>query len=360
LEGVKRFLMKTGLAASMAATVCFSQAVAFGQDSTAKKAVTPAKPAAAAPKPAAVPAKPAAAKPAAAKPVVTAKPVVASATNPVVLTVGAEAITQSEFESFLAALPEQVRAQMPKRRIAEQIADIKVYAAEARKRNLDKTAMARLEMEQALASSLFRDVQGKINPTPADMAAYYEQNKQQYEKVKARHILLRFQGSPVPAKEGQKDLTKEEAKAKAEELKKAIDGGADFAELAKKESDDAGSGANGGDLGAFGRGMMVPPFEQAAFALPIGKTSDPVESQFGYHIIQVQEKLGQDFASAKGEIEPKIKPELAKKAMDEIKAAGKVVLNESYFAEPLPAGQSQTGFGQPTPAAPPVPRPKLP
>jgi len=301
------------------------------------------------------PAKPAApTKPMAAKPTISAKPVMGtpvSAANPVVLTVGGEQITKSDFEAFLAGLPDQVKAQMatvPKKRIAEQIADIKVFAAEARRRSLDQTPMARIEMDQALASSLFRDVQGKINPTDADMQAYYEKNKDQYQKVKARHILLRFKGSPVPVKEGQKDLTKEEALAKALELKKAIDGGADFAELAKKESDDAGSGANGGDLGAFGRGMMVPPFEAAAFSMPVGKTSDPVESQFGYHIIQVQEQLGKDFATAKAEIEPKLKPELAQKAMKDIKDASKIVFNESYFAEPAP------------PAAPKPPTPPKP
>jgi len=301
------------------------------------------------------PAKPAApTKPMAAKPTISAKPAMGtpvSAANPVVLTVGGEQITKSDFEAFLAGLPDQVKAQMatvPKKRIAEQIADIKVFAAEARRRSLDQTPMARIEMDQALASSLFRDVQGKINPTDADMQAYYEKNKDQYQKVKARHILLRFKGSPVPVKEGQKDLTKEEALAKALELKKAIDGGADFAELAKKESDDAGSGANGGDLGAFGRGMMVPPFEAAAFSMPVGKTSDPVESQFGYHIIQVQEQLGKDFATAKAEIEPKLKPELAQKAMKDIKDASKIVFNESYFAEPAP------------PAAPKPPTPPKP
>lgn len=347
--------MTTGLAASMAASLT------FGQDSTQKKAA-PAKPAAPAAKPAAPAAKPAAP---AAKPVITAKPVVGtpvSATNPVVMTVGDEKITKEDFEAFIAGLPEQVRAQManiPKRRIAEQIADIKVYAAEARKRNLDKTAMARLEMDQALANSLYRDVQGKLNPSEADMQAYFESHRDQYQKVRARHILIRFKGSPVPTREGQKDLTKEEALAKATELKKAIDGGADFAELAKKESDDAGSGANGGDLGPFGRGMMVPPFEQAAFSLPVGKTSDPVESQFGYHVIQVQEQLGKDFASVKSEIEPKIKPELAQKAMGDIKAAAKIEYNDSYFPKEAPPGPGFTAAPGAAPAPTAAPKPKL-
>ncbi len=334
----------------MAATIAFGQAIAFGQDSTAKKAAAAAKPVVAAPKavPSAGAPKPpmspmSPAKPATAvKPVLSAKPVVSAPgtpANPVVLTVGDEKITKADFEAFLAGLPDQVKTQManvPKRRIAEQIADIKVYAAEARKRKLDQTAMARIEMDQALASALFRDIQSKNNPTAADMVAYYEKNKSQYEKLKARHILLRFKGSPVPVKEGQKDLTKEETLAKALEIKKALDAGGDFAEIAKKESDDAGSGANGGDLGAFGRGMMVPPFEQAAFALPIGKISDPVESQFGYHIIQVQEQLGKTFESVKSEIEPKLKPELAQKSMQDIKAGSKLVFNDAYFAEPVP------------------------
>lgn len=88
------------------------------------------------------------------------------------------------------------------------------------------------------------------------------------EQVLARHILVE---------------TEAEAQAIYEELKN----GADFAELAKKRSKDTGSGANGGDLGWFGHGAMVPEFEDVVFSLDIGEISQPVKSQFGYHIIQV-------------------------------------------------------------------------
>ncbi len=91
------------------------------------------------------------------------------------------------------------------------------------------------------------------------------------EEVHARHILV---------------ATLEEAQA----AKKQIDDGAKFEDVAAKVSTDTGSKANGGDLGWFGKGQMVPEFEQAAFSLPVGKVSDPVKSQFGYHIIQVLEK----------------------------------------------------------------------
>ncbi|WP_445941966.1 peptidylprolyl isomerase [Pseudotabrizicola sp. L79] len=80
-----------------------------------------------------------------------------------------------------------------------------------------------------------------------------------------------------------------DSEEKANELKTQLDGGADFAELAKANSTDTGSGANGGDLGWFGLGMMVKPFEEAVVAAEPGKVVGPVQSQFGYHLIMVKE-----------------------------------------------------------------------
>ena len=77
--------------------------------------------------------------------------------------------------------------------------------------------------------------------------------------------------------------------AMARKLKAAIDGGADFANVAKKNSK-CPSGANGGDLGFFGKGQMVKEFEDAAFSLPLNKVSEPVKTQFGYHLITVSAK----------------------------------------------------------------------
>ena len=88
------------------------------------------------------------------------------------------------------------------------------------------------------------------------------------------------------------DLGRDEAAtlALAQELRARILAGEDFATLAQEYSDDPGSGANGGDLGWFGRGMMVAPFEEAAFSLPVGEISEPIQSDFGYHIIEVLER----------------------------------------------------------------------
>jgi parvulin-like peptidyl-prolyl isomerase len=103
------------------------------------------------------------------------------------------------------------------------------------------------------------------------------------EQVRARHILISV---AADASEADKEL----ALAEAISITQRLAAGGDFAELAVQFSDDTGSGQQGGDLGSFGRGQMVAEFEEAAFSLPIGQISDPVLSQFGYHIIEVLEQ----------------------------------------------------------------------
>jgi hypothetical protein len=87
------------------------------------------------------------------------------------------------------------------------------------------------------------------------------------------------------------------AKVKADAIKKQLDGGADFGELAKKYSADPGSAPAGGELGWFGKGQMVPEFETAAFALKVGEVSAPVKTQYGYHLIKVEETKAADTAA---------------------------------------------------------------
>lgn len=101
------------------------------------------------------------------------------------------------------------------------------------------------------------------------------------DQVNAAHILLMYAGSMRSTA----TRTQTEALNLMQELKKQIDGGADFAELARQHSD-CPSGEDGGSLGFFGRGEMVPEFELAAFALPAGGVSDVVETSFGYHLIK--------------------------------------------------------------------------
>jgi peptidyl-prolyl cis-trans isomerase D len=127
-------------------------------------------------------------------------------------------------------------------------------------------------------------VRAKITIPQADLEREYNENIDQYstpEEIRASHILLRTEG-------------KEEAavKAKAEDLLKQAQTGVDFAELARTNSEDEGTKANGGDLDFFGRGRMVPEFDNAAFALQAGQLSEVVKTQYGFHIIKLVEKRG--------------------------------------------------------------------
>ncbi|MDA1324940.1 MAG: peptidylprolyl isomerase [Proteobacteria bacterium] len=101
------------------------------------------------------------------------------------------------------------------------------------------------------------------------------------DQVRASHILLMYQGSASSSA----TRSKEDAATQIADLKTQIEGGADFAEIARANSD-CPSGAQGGDLGSFGRGQMVPEFETATYAMDVGDLSDVVETDFGYHLIQ--------------------------------------------------------------------------
>jgi parvulin-like peptidyl-prolyl isomerase len=313
----------------------------------AQTPTAPVKPAATAPVKSAGPAAIAPAKPAAAGAAKQAAAPAPSAADPVVFTAGSTKMTKSEFESLLKNLPEQIRAQLggntpeARRRFAEQFGEVILYAAEAKKRKLDETPAAKVQLllqEQSfLAGLLYQQTLEASKPTESASKAWFDAHKTEYELARSRHILIRVKGSPVPLKPNQQDMSEEQALAKAKAIRERLVKGEDFAAVAKAESDDAGSGAAGGDLGPFGRGHMVPSFDQAVFTLPIGEISQPVKSQFGWHLIQVQERTTKTYAELKAEIDKRLQTETAEKAMAEFKKAGKPVLDEAYFGQPAAA-----------------------
>ncbi len=142
-----------------------------------------------------------------------------------------------------------------------------------------------IELE-ILEGKLKEDVVGELSPTDEELKDYFKQNESKYskpERVRARHILIKVAQDAPEAEVA-------EARKKIEEIKKQLDAGGDFAELAKKYSQDEGSAQLGGDLGFFERGRMVKEFEEAAFALKPGEMSDIIRSPFGFHIIKLEER----------------------------------------------------------------------
>jgi peptidyl-prolyl cis-trans isomerase C len=150
------------------------------------------------------------------------------------------------------------------------------------------TSQAQLREEIAFGVKLDKLVKSSMGkqgkPTDKEISAFYEKNKKTFtipESVRARHIL-------IAKATGDDEKVKAEKKAKAEDVRKQLLAGGNFMELAKKYSE-CPSKEHGGDLGEFPRGQMVKPFDQAAFSQKVNEIGPVVETDFGYHIIQVQE-----------------------------------------------------------------------
>ncbi|GAB1718097.1 MAG: PpiC-type peptidyl-prolyl cis-trans isomerase [Nitrobacter sp.] len=222
--------------------------------------------------------------------------------NPVLAKVNGSEIRQSDVkvaEEELGPSLAQMDPAAKQENVLSFLIDMKIIAKAAEDKKIENSddfkkrlafARERLLMDKLLAS------EGKAAVTPEAMKAVYEDASKQItseQEVHARHIL-------VP--------TEEEAKKIEEQLKK----GADFAELAKKESKDPGA-SDGGDLGFFTKEQMVPEFSKVAFSLEPGKISDPVKTQFGWHIIKVEEKRNRK-APTFDQVKPQIEQYVTRKA----------------------------------------------
>jgi len=181
-----------------------------------------------------------------------------------------------------ASLEYMVRSQLPRVKLEQEI-----------------TAAARVTEDEVRQAFVLQNEKVKVTyvffgPTdfadeeiPAadeDLHAYYEAHREDYRLPE--HATLRWVGWPREPSPEDDAVIREQA----DEILAEIRDGEDFAELAEIYSDDPGSASNGGDVGFFGRGAMVPEFEEVAFALDVGEVSEPVRTRYGYHIIKVEEK----------------------------------------------------------------------
>lgn len=143
------------------------------------------------------------------------------------------------------------------------------------------------------------------------MKAEYEKNKDQYTTASVRHVLINFVDPKT-----EKERKKEDALKLAKEVKAKLDGGADFAEIAKKYSEDPGSADNGGLYENTPVGTWVEAFKEAAKTLPLNKISDPVETEYGYHVMKVEARTEADFSKLAAEQKEALKSQLASGEID--------------------------------------------
>ena len=260
----------------------------------------------------------------------------------VVIQVGDVKLTSGQIGQILDAYPENQRvfANGPGRaQFVDQVVRILLLAEEGRRRKLNETEAYRNQLTYSadgiLANQTDAEIKRQAAGDEALLRGYYEAHKSEYQQIHVRHILIRMQGSPVTLPPGQKDLTDAEALAKAQEIRQKLVQGADFAELARTESNDVGSSSKGGDLGFLKHGQTVPSFEDAAFALPDGELSQPVKTSYGYHLIRVEErKPTRTFEDVRPELEKTLGTEASRKFVESLKSKTTVVIDPDFRGTP--------------------------
>jgi peptidyl-prolyl cis-trans isomerase C len=204
--------------------------------------------------------------------------------------------------------------------------------AEARKQKVDQDPAVQLKIrnytQQLLANELLISLRKDFLKNESVLRAEYDKSKEGYNQPKVRHILVRVKGSQAALRAGRPELSVQQARAKADMLLAKLNKGADFAALAKAESDDNGSAPAGGDLGYVPKGSMAANFEAAAYALPDGKISDVIQTEFGFHILRVDQRQPMAFDVMKATIAN----DLAHRKLDAFILNG-YTLNTAYFGK---------------------------
>jgi peptidyl-prolyl cis-trans isomerase D len=202
------------------------------------------------------------------------------------------AVSPAEAEREFRRRTEQVKAEYvlvdaaPFRAAAASVSDDEV----ARRFESDREAY-RIPEQRAVQYLVVDEASlaNRVAVTDGELQSYYQEHRDEFkepEEVCASHILVKVKATPEAA-EGRPDA---EARKMAEALLAQVKAGGDFAAIARKSSEDKGSATGGGDLGCFGRGHMLPAFENAAFSLAPGEVSELVKTDFGYHVIQLKSR----------------------------------------------------------------------
>ncbi len=228
--------------------------------------------------------------------------------NKVLATVNGKQITENDVNMFLQGLGQeramQLNSEQGRQRVLNEIINQELFYCDAKESGLDQDEEFKQELEEMQKMVLTRYAVGKfmrdITVDDAEVVQYYDENQEQFkapESVKASHILV-------------------DDEIKANKIYKEIKEGLSFEEAAKENSK-CPSKDNGGDLGFFERGKMVPEFEEKSFSMNAGEVSKPVKTQFGYHIIKVVDKK-EDSIYTIDEVKPQLTRQLTAQKQDEV------------------------------------------
>ena len=276
----------------------------------------------------------------------------------VVARINGKPMTAAEADKMLSDLPMQIQSTISRNpdQFLQQLVLFKEMARRAELEGLDKKNPYQQELEFARLRTLDQaeidKIRNGVKVTPEEEQKFYDENKDKmYRKVKAQVILVSFTAPPpaTPAAGAAKPPTpppaadgvtrsEAEAKAKADDLRKQIVGGADFGKLAKENSDDKVSAAKDGDYGEIMRTSPYPePIKQAIFNLKPGEVSEPIRQPTGFYLIKAADSSYQPLDQVRFQVHQQLVQEGFKKAMDAVTNEYKVTVEDrTYFTSRPP------------------------
>ncbi len=234
----------------------------------------------------------------------------------VIATIDGNAVTAGDLQVLLRTMPPQQQQQVlsNRRQFLEQYGVMKRLSAEAEKNKLDqqspwKETLANMRMQVLLQAEINQKI-AEIQISPEEQQKFYQANKDRFVQAKVKAIYIRFSSDAVSKADdkGNRILTEDEAKAKAESLVKQIRGGADFVKLVKEHSSDAASVAKDGDFGTVGKADQIPvAIKTAIFAAKAGDVTEPVRQPNGYYLFRIEELGPQPFEQVRDNVANEIK-----------------------------------------------------
>ena len=258
------------------------------------------------------------------------------ASEPVVMRVNGDPVTEREFNLYVSTAPEQMRQMAMSREgrklFAQQLVALKALEQEGHHLGADKDPEVAAQAEFAKANMDANYALQKLvgNPTNAQLRAEYLKQLPQITAPQLYHILASCEGSPIPPRSGGK-VSCEEAARKAGEIAASIHSPEDFQRAAASASDDTNTGPSGGFIGPLRRGTLPPEVDQVVFALPPGTVSKPVRTQFGVHLFMVGSPQPEAFEKLRPTLEQQWKQEKMKHVLEDIGKKAKVEYDPKFF-----------------------------
>lgn len=250
----------------------------------------------------------------------------------VVMRVNGEPITDREFNLFILSAPEEARAfygtPAGRRALADELVKLKVLQQEAKRLGVTDDPEVKSQIAMATAQITAGRALEKLADQKTEDRVRAEYEKEKANAVSLRHILVAYQGSQVPPRQGTQALSEAAAMQKAKAIEAKLRAGADFAQTARAESDDTQSGAQGGSLGPARPEMLPPDIAGVVTKLKPGEMSAPVKTQFGIHIFKVEQPSLEDLRPA---LRQKVRQAAAEEEVKRLQAAAKVDLDPKFF-----------------------------